>query len=120
MEKYRQLTGKQVFEIDERAHQRLLEYDYPGNVRELENAIAYAFARTHGGVIQENRLPASICNCHGTGVFPGESGSRRELEQVLEQCQWNRERTAQLLGISRTTLWRRMKKFGLLSPTEQS
>jgi DNA-binding NtrC family response regulator len=93
-----------------------LNYSWPGNVQELEIAIEYAVAVAKGPVIQPEDLPVEIA---GSTIVPPTpeatvvSDSQR-LRVALESHRWRREETARALGISRATLWRRMREFGLL------
>jgi DNA-binding NtrC family response regulator len=93
-----------------------LNYSWPGNVQELEIAIEYAVAVAKGPVIQPEDLPVEIA---GSTIVPptpeatAVSDSQR-LRVALESHRWRREETARALGISRATLWRRMREFGLL------
>lgn len=116
--KYRLVTGKSITGISDRAMDLLMSYDYPGNVRELENAIEHVFARTSGNVITEEKLPLSIRHQEkANGGVPcptEEDGECQRILQALERARWNRTRAARLLGISRITLWRRMKALGIL------
>lgn len=125
--KFSLLTGKQIKEIDDEAMDLLIAYNWPGNVRELENTIEYAFARTKGEIIHASKLPPNVrlspqCECIETEETP-EAGNPREnvahpelkrIQSTLEKVHWNRSKAAQLLGMGRTTLWRRMKQYGLL------
>jgi DNA-binding NtrC family response regulator len=117
----------------------LLRHDWPGNVRELENALEYAVAVCRGQTLLPEDLPdlspgfPSVEPAPGRSPLPalrpfaGPSGSRPaqrvprtgpgeidELRRVLDRHQWNREATARALGISRTTLWRRLREAGLI------
>ena len=126
VEKY-QSGGEGRFEgISNRALALLMEYDWPGNVRELEHAIEYALISTRDRRIERAFLPAGIRGLTGQGREPREEASRRlapgaagageeesSLRAALERNKWNVSRTAKDLGISRTTLWRRMKRFGV-------
>ena len=102
------------------AMQALLEYPWPGNVRELENAVERAKICSRGEIIEEPALPAEIRR-RGSGApreaAPfGEKGSGLEVDRVREtlvRCRGNREDAAAQLGISRVTLWRRMKRLGV-------
>jgi len=93
-----------------------LTYTWPGNVQELETAIEYAVAVTKGPVIQPEDLPVEIT---GPQVVPYAAeepvlSESQRLRAALETHRWRREETAQALGISRATLWRRMRELGLL------
>lgn len=95
-----------------------LDYAWPGNVQELENAIEYAVAVTKGPVIQPEDLPAEICGIvrlsGSVMVEKVTSDETQRLRAALETHRWRREETARALGISRATLWRRMREHGLL------
>jgi len=122
MEKYRLITGKAIDDISDDALDMLMNYDYPGNIRELENAIEYAFARTKNRQITAEKLPLTIREQARKAVFGNSHASdvtaRTEeyirIRRALEHHRWNREAAAQALGISRTTLWRKMKKLRLI------
>jgi len=107
----------------------LLVYAWPGNVRELENALEYAVAVCKGQTILPEDLPAELLEAPppaapGSGSVhrrlqagpvpvPAGPPSGDELRRVLESCHWRRVEAARALGISRTTLWRRMREAGL-------
>ena len=122
MEKYRPryFAGReQLFEgISNRALAVLVAYDWPGNVRELEHAIEYAMISTTSNRVERAFLPASIRETRPLDdadvvgdTTDAESG---HLQQALEAHRWNASSTARALGISRTTMWRRMRRAGLL------
>lgn len=113
---------KEIFEIDEEALTSLLNYSWPGNIRELENVIEYAFVRTtKKNLIESSKLPPNIIDQANASTdtknsrefFP-DSRERAELISTLEKFQWNKTKVAQELKIGRTTLWRQMKRFGLV------
>jgi transcriptional regulator of acetoin/glycerol metabolism len=98
----------------------LLEYSWPGNVRELENAVERATICSRGEVIEESALPAEIRRGGGTihrGARPAGQGpaepKEETIREALARCRGNREEAAAQLGISRVTLWRRMKRLGV-------
>ncbi len=102
------------------AMQALLEYPWPGNVRELENAVERAKICSRGEVIEECALPAEIR--HRGAEVPRRGGSFGEktanldadrIRESLVHSGWNRTEAAARLGISRVTLWRRMKQLGI-------
>jgi transcriptional regulator with PAS, ATPase and Fis domain len=116
--KHRLITGKPITQISDGAMDLLMSYNYPGNVRELENAIEHAFARTTGNIITEQKLPLAIRQrsiAYASMAYADNTdGECQRILRMLERAHWNRNRAAQLLGISRITLWRRMKALGLL------
>jgi transcriptional regulator with GAF, ATPase, and Fis domain len=106
------------------AMRALLRYDWPGNVRELQNALEFAVAVSAGQSLQPEDLPPEIVDpgngtkplpVTGPGFTNPSSGEERErLREVLEHHRWNRAPAAEALGMSRTTLWRRMRELGLV------
>jgi DNA-binding NtrC family response regulator len=102
------------------ASERLLSYPWPGNVRELENAIERASILSTGQTIGPDDLPPHIASDTGLGPAPALPTQRNLAEvakahivQTLERCGWNHSRAADALGIGRTTLWRKLKEYGL-------
>ena len=114
------------------AFELLLEYDWPGNVRELENFVERTVALvdseyiTAGGCRKSMHMDSAFQERNGNGGACAEkrnavTGASRMLEKteilrLLETYGWDREETARSLGVSRTTLWRRMKHFGIEKP----
>ncbi len=106
------------------ARRVLLEYAWPGNARELENALEYAVAVCRGQTLHETDLPAevrdatlqpSMVSDRVTVSHAGDpdAAERERILVALQQNRWNRVTAATALGISRTTLWRRMRELGL-------
>jgi len=102
----------------------LLDYPWPGNAREMENALEYAVAVCRGQTLHETDLPIEIREAGPAGgpavagESPRPSGSdidaeREELRRALDERHWHRTAVAEDLGICRTTLWRRMRDLGL-------
>jgi PAS domain S-box-containing protein len=118
IQKYRRITEKPIQEISDAAFDILQAYDYPGNVRELENIIEHAFVRTNGSIISAAKLPYYVRGAGKDSSLSDTAGDEPaeqvRLQQVLRQCQWNRNKAAKMLGMSRTTLWRRMRELNLL------
>lgn len=121
-------NNKKVKGVSKEAMQALLEYDWPGNIRELENVIERAVILTKGDTIARHDLPEPLQK-KGTDLFslrisdnPGVISLKERLkgsegqiiQQALEQVSWNRKKAAQNLGINRTTLYNKMKECGLL------
>ena len=102
--------------------QRLESCRWPGNVRELENALEYAVALCPGQTIHLEDLPPEA-QSGGTAIGfepPGsaaptipELSEESRIAEVLERLHWNRSRAAEELGMSRSTLWRKMRELGL-------
>jgi len=99
----------------------LCRYSWPGNVRELENAIERGVAFCKQGWITLDELPARIrerrsANRDLDDVDSLDVVERRHILKTLEKVNGNRSKAAQLLQISTTTLWRRLKEFGVDGP----
>ena len=100
-----------------KAIEKLTGYDWPGNVRELRNAIEYAFVLCqNGGWVQH--LPHKIISPpHYTqGLDRSDTKFRLEREkmiEVLRKAGGNQSEAARILGVSRVTIWKRMKKYGI-------
>jgi transcriptional regulator with PAS, ATPase and Fis domain len=96
----------------------LMDYPFPGNVRELENMIEFAFITCKGAIIERRHLPKDLLQ-GATMVKPALSEAEQvEAEKIRTLLQRHpncRPEVARILGISRTTLWRKMKKFDMIS-----
>jgi transcriptional regulator with PAS, ATPase and Fis domain len=97
-----------------------MEYDWPGNVRELENIIEHAFVLCHGPQIEIEHLPKEFANKFkdGTKRISKPIGRLKETEtsviiNALKRHGGNRSKAAQELGIDKSTLWRKIKKYKL-------
>ncbi|MDH5562438.1 MAG: sigma 54-interacting transcriptional regulator [Nitrospirota bacterium] len=112
-----------VREIAPDAMQALLRYHWPGNVRELKSTFDYALIHCHGTYIQSSDLPPEIGgSAPSVPLVSSRSSSRNEREEILsalEQARGKRAQAAKLLGMSRSTLYRRLGELGI-SPEECS
>lgn len=112
---FRARTGKEVAGFAPEAVAALLDHAWPGNVRELQNAIETAAIRARDGQIQREDLPPEVLRVP-RDAMPPERHVDRERQRILgalEATGGNRAQTARILGISRTTLYRRMTELGL-------
>ena len=117
--------GREVENIAPAAMSVLLGYHYPGNVRELENLIERGVALARGNELTLAELPAALAAqaIHALPEAPTELPSLVQREEeyiryVLEHCDGNRTKAAQILGIDRVSLWRKLKKYGLAEGEE--
>jgi DNA-binding NtrC family response regulator len=115
-------TGKNVTGFTEEAMTAIQRYRWPGNVRELQNVIERAVLLGKESVIGVADLPAALAAVGGVNVESAagrtlkqslESPERQIIREVLEANHWNRNVTAEMLGINRTTLYKKMKRLGL-------
>jgi len=108
-----------ISRIDESAMEVLLNYDYPGNIRELENILEHALIICRGDIIERKHFPLWLLKnvAEGTAGDATALSARRvwdEKERIvdaLRRYRWNKSRTARALNMDRTTLWRKMKKY---------
>ncbi len=117
--------GRRRIEVVSAAAEAAMErYEWLGNVRELRNALAYAFAIGDGPVLELDQLPPEIATPGPSAaeiLVPPEAPSddadarpeARRIRDALSRTAGNRDRAAKLLGLSRVTLWRRMRALGL-------
>ena len=120
IDRFGRLKGKDIGGVSEEALSIVLGHDFPGNVRELENAIEHAFVLCRGGLIEPRHLPDQLCPATPEAA-PASVASLSQMEahlitQALERNNWNRLATAQELGIHKTTLWRKIKKLDIKPP----
>ncbi len=96
----------------------LLEYNYPGNIRELEHIMEHAFVRCRGNTIHPEHLPEELRRTDLIEKVMEEEDPLRGLERetilrTLNETDWKLQASAKRLKIGRTTLWRKMKEFGI-------
>ncbi len=121
LRKYAAMMDREVQEITPEAMQRLVDYDYPGNVRELSNFIERGVALAQGDSLGVEHLPQSL-GALTVRVFKPqmaatpatlESQEAEHIRHVLKLAEGNRTQAARMLGIDRVSLWRKLKKLGI-------
>jgi|Deesub1362A_J573_1020465.scaffolds.fasta_scaffold00670_12 DNA-binding NtrC family response regulator len=120
LKKYSTLMSKDVTEISEDVMVLLMNYDFPGNVRELENIIERGVALASGNTIEVAHLPEDLRKL-SIRTFRRKGGRIPTLEEqeeayikwVLKEVGGNKTVAAQILGIDRVSLWRKLKKYGV-------
>jgi PAS domain S-box-containing protein len=132
LRKYNRILGKTIHGISDAVMPALMDHDFPGNIRELENVIEYAAVVCRNEMVGIEHLPENFRG-HSTrggspstdaGVShrqPGDEPALEELEkgyiqQQLVKNNWNRKITADRMGIHPTTLWRKIKRHGIQVP----
>jgi two-component system response regulator HydG len=112
---------KDIREFSSEAMRALLNYRWPGNVRELENTIEHAVVLAKGQAVEAVDLPPGMMGRASDAAPPPSKtitdNEARLLREVLEECNWNKTEAALRLGISRSTLYEKIKKYQLNPPT---
>lgn len=113
-------SGKKILGLTPGAMEKMMAHPWPGNVRELRNAIEYAFVLCPSGGIDLNHLPQKIAGgpveCVEPSLSPASSMHSRKKEALIDALRksgGNQTRAARLLGVSRVTVWKQMKKYGI-------
>lgn len=127
MKKYGKKIHKSIDGVQAGVLQSLLDYPWPGNIRELENAVERAVALCSGGLLDLNDFPSHITSARVRTDGKAIDGdmSLRELEknhiaETLARNNWDYELVTRILGIGRTTLWRKMKAYNISNLPESS
>lgn len=100
---------RHVLHFDDDARRLIREYSWPGNVRELQNAIERAVNLSSGDIVTAADLPAAL-SLSGRRSGDTEPDERQRLLDALQGARWNRAHAAARLGISRSTLWRKLRE----------
>ena len=131
-------TGKAIRGVSAEAMRILMDYAWPGNVRELENAIEHAFVLCADADIDVFDLPVEIRQCEyrpfplmdprntieaphpAASAGRGERPTRERLLDLLHEWGWNKAEVARRIGVSRTAVWKYMKKWEIpLKPDDR-
>ena len=117
-------SGNRLPEVSENVMEILLNYEYPGNVRELENILEHALIICQEKTIQPRHLPEylqvrrtsrkSLAKRSFSPLHVSDDEERDKIISVLQQHNGHRAKTAKALGMERTTLWRKIKKYGII------
>lgn len=117
VKKYSRIMNRPVTDISADAMDLLVRYDWPGNIRELENVIERAMVLTEPPSIRPNDLPFQNVVKHDTPKDDTLSAvERQHVEVILNSSHWNITRAAEVLDIDRVTLYNKIAKYGLKKP----
>lgn len=122
IDKFNKKFKKDIHYISPNALKLVSNFEWPGNIRELENVIEHAFVVSNSEAIHTGHLPERLQNMSGELDHtderelvekPLDNAEKELIESMLKKFNGNRIKTAEALGINKTTLWRKMKKFNL-------
>ncbi len=119
LSRLRRRSGKAISGLTREAMKIFLDHPWPGNVRELKGALEYAFVVAEDGLITPAHLPPKLSSPELSRQLRRETGAirnadeRTALVKALRQSRGNQSQAAALLGVSRVTVWHRMKKYGI-------
>lgn len=117
--KMRLKNDRAIDGIREDTMEILMRHHWPGNVRELKGALEYAFVTCHANMIQPNHLPETIFKQQKPQSAPKRTAfnvqeiEKQELLEALDKTDGNQSKAAEILGVSRVTVWNRMKRFNI-------
>jgi transcriptional regulator with GAF, ATPase, and Fis domain len=115
--------SKAIESFSPEAMRLLLDYPWPGNVRELENTVEHAVVLSKGPRIEPSHLPGALRASVSSSAPADRSPTilqheRKLLEETMEACGWNKKKAANRLGISRSTLYEKLKKYEIKPVTK--
>jgi DNA-binding NtrC family response regulator len=110
-----QSHGRQI-EFSESALAVLENRSWPGNVRELRHVVERVIAMSHGSRVGRDEIASLLADEATNGLSPDQEFEKRRLQNLLEDSGWDVNRVAELLGLHRGSLYRRMKHLGIQSP----
>jgi len=119
--KFNRLQGKDIAGLAPEAMARLMEHDFPGNIRELENILEQAFVLCRGSIIELHHLPPELRperDAAGglSGPMSLQAMEKNLIAETLRRCRGNRQQAARDLGIHACTLYRKIKALGIEAP----
>lgn len=123
--RYNHLQGKDVAGVSDEALALFMAYDYPGNVRELENAVEHAFVLCSSGLIEPRHLPKSLASSGLLRSAVPEGRTLKDLEKfaildALRRHGWSRKEAAQELGLHKSTFFRKIKAYAIELPDRRA
>jgi len=120
--KFNAKTGKKIISVSPNVMSTLMSYDFPGNIRELENIIEHGFVLCRGSIIKREHLPPELIRIEKDSEVNKDILSTPVTESIDEQnqiistlrnCSGEISKAAEELGIHRTTLWRKIKRYNI-------
>ena len=119
LSEYSRTNSTHVKKVSDEVLETFLDYHWPGNVRELKNAVNYAAAISSNDVIEIDALPPHFFPVESPNVSDNirEDVEKTLILKMLQKANYNKTRTAELLKMSRKTLYNKLEKYGI-SPSK--
>jgi len=118
LSKYNLKEGKKIRRFSPDALEALMDFDWPGNVRQLENAISHAVILAQGEIIRRRHLPRFLKETtEEAAPMTLAETERRLIWRVLQEASWNKHEAARRLRVSRSTLYSKIRRYGLARGT---
>lgn len=114
LKKFNKKLNKDITAISADVQKIFMNYSWPGNVRELEHTLEHAFILCHQNIITVDHLPLAFKDIIGVKLLPSKdtrADESRVILRALEQSAWNKAKAAKLLGMSRRTIYRKIKEY---------
>ena len=129
LRRFNSLRGKEIQGLSPKAMNILMSYDFPGNIRELENIVEYATVVCKNHWVGKEHLPETLYQkidlrkIATPEATPESDPSLKAVEKdmiykMLKKNNWNRKLTAAQMGIHPSTLWRKMKRLNIIAPKQ--
>jgi len=113
IDRFNQKLKKNINNISDDVYKIFMNYEWPGNIRELENAIEHSFVVCNKTVIDAEDLPRELREIKATPSVNEKSDEHNRILQALEKTQWNKTNAAKLMGISRRTIYNKIKEYNI-------
>jgi transcriptional regulator with PAS, ATPase and Fis domain len=119
--KFNEKFGREITAVSDDVLEVFMAYHWPGNVRELEHAVEHAFILCRQKIVILAHLPSELNDSNGAGEKRGPSSQpfsgnndRNTILSALEKAAWNKAKAARILGISRRTIFRKIKEYQMM------
>lgn len=113
LEQFANRYQKKVLQLDSAACQKLMQYHWPGNVRQLQHAIEKAVILSEGNKLSSHDFQFNFDNQSSPGGLDLAQNEQRLIMEAVKKCKGNMSNAAKLLGITRATLYNKMKRYGI-------
>jgi len=122
IEKYNKIMDKNVQGFSQDLMRTLLSHSFPGNIRELENMVEHAMVLATDPILEADLLPSELFESNQTEItvtFPTvRDAERKQILDALSKTNWNRQKASEVLGIHKTTLYRKIRALGIQLPDQ--